>query len=93
MKRTPVGEQQLKWTQSGGSLVWPRKTSGCHTRYCILRLLVHQGSYTGLNRRGQEGKTSEAYLAMSAEKRELSCAHCANGVRARQTSELQGEPE
>ena len=34
--------------QSGGSLVWPHETSGRQRRYCILRLLVHQGSYTGL---------------------------------------------
>jgi len=48
MKQTPVGGQQLKWTQSGGSLVWPRESSGRHRRYCILRLLVHQSSFTGL---------------------------------------------
>ena len=66
----------------GNSWVWPRETSACQRRY--RKGVVGASEYGAthnmldLHGRGEGGDTSEAYVPMSAVKRELLCAACAN---------------
>ena len=87
-------EQQLKWTQSGSSWVWPRKTGARQRRYRIRLLVQHsRGGYAWAM---QGGESSEASLYVCNEERtvkERTVVHHSalmqTEVRAQQTSAQQ----